>query len=154
MPEVVDLDAAGSPRPVAVLALSAQDAEKDDLLRLIRSHRGRLEGARVVATGTTGRALGGEVDLDIETMSSGPLGSDLQIGARIVEGRIDAVIFLRDPLTAHPHEPDIQALLKVCDTHSAPAATNVASAEILLHFLADHLSRVAEGRRFDPVGRS
>ena len=61
-------------------------------------------------------------------MASGPQGGDLQIGARIVDGRIDGVIFFRDPLTSHPHEPDIQAVLKVCDVHDVPLATNRASA--------------------------
>ena len=69
-------------------------------------------------------------------MRSGPHGSDMQIGARIVAGRVDAVVFLRDPLTAHPHEPDIQALMKVCDVHGVPLATNLASAEILLRSLS------------------
>ena len=69
-------------------------------------------------------------------MRSGPQGGDMQIGARIVEGRVDVVVFLRDPLTAHPHEPDIQALMKVCDVHGVPLATNLASAEILLRSLS------------------
>ncbi len=89
--------------------------------------------------------MGEELGLPIERMATGPGGGDLQIG-RIVEGGVDAVISLRDPLTAHPHEPDIQAFLKVCDVHRVPVATNVASAEILRHFLAEHGRRMAEAR--------
>jgi methylglyoxal synthase len=86
-----------------------------------------------------------ELALPVECVEGGPYGGDLQIGARVVEGQIDAVVFLRDPLTAHPHEPDIQALLKVCDVHGVPLATNRASAEILLHVLARRPPRDFEG---------
>jgi methylglyoxal synthase len=143
---VVDLDAERPEPPAAVVALIAHDALKDDLLRLVRSHRAMLDRFRLLATRTTGRMLTEDIELDIELMTSGPMGGDLQIGARIVEGAVDALIFLRDPLTAHPHEPDIQALLKVCDIHRVPVATNVASAEILLHFLAGHVKAVEEIR--------
>jgi methylglyoxal synthase len=85
-------------------------------------------------------------------MASGPMGGDLQIGGRIVDEGIDAVIFLRDPLTAHPHEPDVQALLKVCDVHQVPVATNLAAAEILLHFFAGH--RVNIAKELVPGGKS
>ena len=71
-------------------------------------------------------------------MLSGPLGGDLQIGAMIATQQVKAVLFLRDPLTAHPHEPDIAALLKVCDIHNVPLATNAKSAEIILNFLTEH----------------
>lgn len=104
-----------------------------------------FDAFHLVATGTTGVVLERELGILVERVASGPEGGDLQIGARIVEGEIDAVVFLRDPLTAHPHEPDIQALLKVCDVHGVPVATNVASAEILLHFLA-RSERAAAGR--------
>jgi methylglyoxal synthase len=80
--------------------------------------------------------LSEDLGLPVECMQSGPEGGDIQIGNRIVEGDVDAVVFLRDPLTAHPHEPDIQALLKVCDVHGVPVATNLASAEILLRSLS------------------
>jgi dephospho-CoA kinase len=142
MGELLDLSATDR-RPIpSILALIAHDAKKQDLLRLVRSHRRMFEESRLVATGTTGRLLRDEIQLPIDLASTGPEGGDLQIGARIVEGRVDAVIFLRDPLTAHPHEPDIQALLKVCDIHRIPLATNVATAEILLHYLAEHVRRV------------
>jgi dephospho-CoA kinase len=139
--DVVELGTERRPRPVGVVAQVAHDAKKEDLLRLIRSHRKVLGKIRLLATGTTGKMLADELGLAIDRVASGPEGGDLQIGAPVAEGRVDAVIFLRDPLTAHPHEPDIQALLKVCDVHRIPVATNVASAEILIHFLAEYAIR-------------
>jgi methylglyoxal synthase len=92
-----------------------------------------------------------EADLSIKLVASGPLGGDLEIGARIVEGQVDLLIFLRDPLTAHPHEPDIQALLKVCDIHEVPVATNLAAAEMALHFLEEHMPLPAPPLSGDPT---
>jgi methylglyoxal synthase len=121
------------------LALIAHDGKKDDMLRFAREHLDDLRLLDLIATATTGSLLRAELDLEVETMASGPQGGDLQIGARIVEGRIDGVIFFRDPLTSHPHEPDIQAVLKVCDVHDVPLATNRASALLLLRSLHDEL---------------
>jgi methylglyoxal synthase len=99
-----------------------------------------LAGLRLVATGTTGTRVRQETGLPVELVNSGPLGGDLQIGARIAADQVDAVIFLRDPLSPHPHEPDIQALVKVCDVHDVPLATNVAGARILLAALGADLT--------------
>jgi methylglyoxal synthase len=121
------------------LALIAHDAKKDDMVLFAREHLDELRGLHLIATKTTGTLLEAELGLDVETMASGPEGGDLQIGARIVEGKIDGVIFFRDPLTSHPHEPDIQAVLKVCDVHDVPLATNRASALLLLRSLHDEL---------------
>jgi methylglyoxal synthase len=118
----------------AVLALVAHDEKKDDLLQLAARHRSTLSNLRLIATGHTGAQIADLLDLEVERVHSGPEGGDLEIGARIVD--VDAVVFLRDPLTSHPHEPDIQALLKVCDIHGVPLATNLASAEILLRSLS------------------
>ena len=85
-----------------------------------------------MATGTTGGRLANELGLTIERKQSGPLGGDLQIGAALVEGHLDCVIFLRDPMTPQPHEPDINALVRACDVHNVPCATNVASAHLVL----------------------
>jgi methylglyoxal synthase len=120
----------------AVLALVAHDREEDDLLRMARRYRSTLGRLHLVATARTGRALAEELRLPVQRVGSGPEGGDPQIGARIVQGEVDAVVFPRDPLTAHPHEPDIQALLEVCDVHGVPVATDLASAEILLRSLA------------------
>lgn len=115
-----------------MLALIAHDEQKDALLSLARRHRSTLMRLRLVATGTSGGLVRDELDISVELMRSGPDGGDLQIGALVAEGAIDAVVFLRDPLTAHAHEPDIQALLKVCDVNEVPVATNDGMAQILL----------------------
>jgi methylglyoxal synthase len=152
MAEIVELDGDRPTRPLPVVALIAHDAKKGELLRLIRGNRGLFEGFRLLATRTTGLLIRSELELPMELMASGPMGGDLQIGGRIVDEGIDAVIFLRDPLTAHPHEPDVQALLKVCDVHQVPVATNLAAAEILLHFFAGH--RVNIAKELVPGGKS
>jgi len=97
-----------------------------------------------MATGTTGQRLGALTDLDVERRQSGPIGGDIQIGAEVVDGNCDGVIFLRDPLTAQPHEPDISALLRLCDVHDLPLATNLASADAVLDELVRALD--AEGK--------
>jgi methylglyoxal synthase len=89
-----------------------------------------------MATGTTGGRLQNDVGLTVERLLSGPLGGDLQIGARLAMGQVDALIFLRDPMTAQPHEPDINALVRACDVHDIPCATNVSSARLILEGLA------------------
>jgi methylglyoxal synthase len=114
------------------LALIAHDAKKDELVAFANRRRSDLERFDLLATGTTGGRLADATGLTVEAVNSGPLGGDVQIGARLVEGRVAGVLFLRDPLTAHPHEPDIQALLKLCDLHGIPLATNLASAELIL----------------------
>ena len=85
--------------------------------------------------GTTGARLASEVGLTVERLLSGPQGGDLQIGARLATGGVDVVIFLRDPMTAQPHEPDINALVRACDVHDVPCATNMASARLVLRQL-------------------
>ena len=121
--------------PGKAIALVAHDKQKATMLDFARRHREVLARFPLVATATTGKLLSAELGLTIETMLSGPLGGDQQIGARIAEERIAAVFFLRDPLTAQPHEPDVTALLRVCDVHSVPLATNLGSAEALVRSL-------------------
>ena len=121
------------------IAIIAHDAKKEDMVTLVEQHEPYLSTQRLVATQTTGTLIEARTGLSIETMLSGPMGGDLQIGALIAVERVRAVLFLRDPLTAHPHEPDIAALLKVCDIHNVPLATNLATAELIL----DHLARNA-----------
>lgn len=87
------------------------------------------------ATGTTGALVMGETGLTITRLKSGPLGGDQQIGSMIADNQLDLVIFLRDPLTAQPHEPDVSALLRLCDVVNIPLATNVSSAKIMLKAL-------------------
>ncbi|WP_343628006.1 methylglyoxal synthase [Roseateles sp.] len=100
-----------------------------------------LSGCELVATGTTGTRLNAEVGLTVERMLSGPHGGDLQIGARLAVGGVDAVVFLRDPMTPQPHEPDINALVRACDVHNVACATNVASARLMLGALQDAAAR-------------
>jgi len=114
------------------IALIAHDKKKDDMIALAAEYADFLRGCTLSATGTTGGRLINEIGLDVKRMHSGPVGGDLQIGAQLVEGAIDCVIFLRDPMTPQPHEPDINALVRACDVHNIPCATNVASAHLVL----------------------
>jgi methylglyoxal synthase len=114
------------------IALIAHDKMKDDMLAFCNEFRDVLERIELVATGTTGKLIHEVTNLNVQRMLSGPLGGDQQIGAEVAAGRVNAVLFLRDPLTAQPHEPDITALLRVCDVHNIPLATNVATAKIIL----------------------
>lgn len=117
------------------LALIAHDEKKEELIEFAGNHEEWLGEAELMATGTTGKRLMEETTLDVERKESGPLGGDMQIGGEIAEQTCDGVIFLRDPLTAQPHEPDVSALLRICDVHDIPLATNVASARFLLEGL-------------------
>lgn len=121
------------------IALIAHDKKKDDMINLAVKYREVLAPHDLYATGTTGTMVMGETGLKITRMKSGPLGGDQQIGSMIAEGRLDLVIFLRDPLTAQPHEPDVSALLRLCDVQNIPLATNVKSAEIMLEHIAKEL---------------
>ena len=114
------------------IALVAHNGRKDQMVSFAGQHVDVLSRFEIVATSTTGGLLQDQLGLSVHRCLSGPMGGDLQIGAMVAEGKVAAVIFLRDPLTAHPHEPDILALMKVCDVHNVPLATNVASAELLL----------------------
>lgn len=117
------------------IALIAHDKKKNDIIEIAKKYKDVLSCHELVATGTTGTLIMGETGLKIERMKSGPLGGDQQIGAMLANGEIDLIIFLRDPLTAQPHEPDVSALLRLCDVQSIPLATNVASAIIMLNAL-------------------
>ena len=114
------------------IALIAHDKKKNDIIELAKNYKDVLAGHELYATGTTGTLIMGETGLTIHRMKSGPLGGDQQIGAMVAEGKIDLIIFLRDPLTAQPHEPDVSALLRLSDVQSIPLATNAGSAKIML----------------------
>ena len=114
------------------IALIAHDHKKDDMVMVATEFAAFLSRCHLLATGTTGGRLQAEVGLEVERCLSGPLGGDLQIGARLAVGEVDAVIFLRDPMTPQPHEPDINALVRACDVHNIPCATNLAGARLLL----------------------
>jgi methylglyoxal synthase len=114
------------------IALIAHDKKKDDMVSFAAEYLDFLRGCNLTATGTTGARLANELGLTVERKLSGPSGGDLQIGAALVEGRIDAVIFLRDPMTPHPHEPDVNALVRACDVHNVACATNLSTAHLVL----------------------
>jgi methylglyoxal synthase len=120
------------------LGLVAHDSKKEDIVRLIKAHMASILDLDLVATRSTGQLIQEKTNLAVTLMQRGPEGGDQQIGALVANGEIDAVIFLRDPLTAHPHEPDVSALLRVCDVHNVPLATNVATAESVLHLIFEH----------------
>jgi methylglyoxal synthase len=114
------------------VALIAHDAKKVDIVMFANEHRETLKRCELVATGSTGMQIIEKTGLEVKCMLGGPEGGDLQIGGLIASGEIDLVIFLRDPLFSQPHDPDISALLRVCDVHNIPLATNPASADMLL----------------------
>ena len=115
-----------------MIALIAHDQKKSALVEFCDKHRDFLRSQSLVATGSTGKLLNEKLSLDVERVAHGPEGGDLIIGGRVAQGQIQAVIFFRDPLTAQPHEPDISALMRVCDVHHVPLATNLATAEAIL----------------------
>ena len=117
------------------IALIAHDKKKNDIIELAKKHKDVLADHELYATGTTGTLIMGETGLSIHRMKSGPLGGDQQIGAMLANGELNLIIFLRDPLTAQPHEPDVSALLRLCDVQDIPLATNISSAEIMLEAL-------------------
>ena len=114
------------------IALIAHDKKKNEIIEIAKTYKDVLVGHELYATGTTGTLIMGETGLPIHRMKSGPLGGDQQIGAMVAEGKIDLIIFLRDPLTAQPHEPDVSALLRLSDVQSIPLATNAGSAKVML----------------------
>ena len=114
------------------IALIAHDGKKADMVAFATFNREKLGGYHLIATATTGRLLRDKVGLEVEGLLSGPLGGDAQIAARVAQGEVAGVIFFVDPLNAHPHDPDIQGLLRVCNVHNVPLATNVATADLIV----------------------
>ena len=117
------------------IALIAHDKKKAEITELAIKYKDVLAEHELYATGTTGTLIMGETGLTIHRMKSGPLGGDQQIGAMLADGDLDLFIFLRDPLTAQPHEPDVSALLRLCDVQKIPLATNATSAVVMLEAL-------------------
>lgn len=118
------------------IALVAHDSKKTEMVEFASRYAATLELFNLVATRSTGQLIADGTGLDITLLMSGPMGGDQQVGSLVAGGVCKAVIFLRDPLTAQPHEPDITALLRVCDVHNVPLATNLATAEAVIGHIA------------------
>jgi len=114
------------------ISLIAHDRKKNDMVDFAIAYEHVLSHHRLFATGTTGQRIMDNTKLQVHRFLSGPLGGDQQIGAMIAQNEMDLIIFLRDPLMAQPHEPDIIALLRLCDVHNIPLATNLGTAEVLI----------------------
>lgn len=114
------------------IALIAHDEKKDEMVNFAIAYESIFQNFTLYGTGTTGKRIMDETSLHVNRMNSGPLGGDQQIGAMIATGDLDLILFFRDPLTAQPHEPDVSALLRLCDVYGIPLATNIATAELLI----------------------
>lgn len=119
------------------IALIAHDKKKEQMIQFCIAYQLLLKEHKLYATGTTGKLIMDNTDLEIHRFMSGPLGGDQQIGALVASNEMDLVIFFRDPLTAQPHEPDIAALMRLCDVYAIPLATNIGTAEVLIQALQD-----------------
>ena len=127
------------------LAVIAHDHKKADLVAWATFNRDTLGRFRLIATHHTARLMQDKVGLTVERLLSGPEGGDAQIAALVATGDIDAVYFFVDPLSPQPHDPDIRALLRVCNVHNVPLATNLATADLVMASLADERVRPAAG---------
>lgn len=114
------------------IALIAHDKKKDDLVRFVLAYDAIFAKHTLYATGTTGLRIMEATGLQVERFQSGPLGGDQEIGAMIAKNKMDIVFFFRDPLTPQPHEPDVSALIRLCDVYSVPLATNMGTGEVLI----------------------
>jgi len=117
------------------IALIAHDKMKPDMIEFAVKYKGVLKNHQLFATGTTGHKIIEATGLHVKCFRPGPLGGDQEIGARVANGEIDLVFFFRDPLTAQPHEPDVSALLRLCDVYKIPLATNLSTGEFVIHAL-------------------
>lgn len=117
------------------IALIAHDEEKENLIGFVTAYLPIFQKHTLFATGTTGQKISEATGLSIHRFQSGPLGGDQQIGAKIAENEMDVVFFFRDPLTAQPHDPDINALVRLCDVYKVPVATNIGTGEVLIRGL-------------------
>ncbi len=119
-------------KPSKRIALIAHDGKKQDLIEWIKYNKGTLDNHHLVATKSTGRMISEQTGLKVTCFGSGPIGGDQQIGAKIVEGEIDFLIFFWDPLTPQPHDPDVKALLRIAVLYNIPTASNRATADFLI----------------------
>ena len=117
------------------IALIAHDEQKENLIGFVTAYLPIFQKHTLFATGTTGKKISDATGLSIHRFQSGPLGGDQQIGAKIAENEMDVVFFFRDPLTSQPHDPDVTALVRLCDVYKVPIATNMGTAEVLIRGL-------------------
>lgn len=120
-------------------ALIAHDGKKADMVAFVMKRLDffNREDVSIVATGTTGKRIEHAGVSKVESVASGPMGGDAEIGAMVTRGELDGVFFFRDPLGKHPHEPDVQMLMRLCDVHDVPLATNYKSGHILVSYLKE-----------------
>lgn len=114
------------------IGLIAHDNKKEELIRWIEKHRSFFDGKTLVATATTGELIERRLGLKVEKTASGPKGGDVQIAAMMVDGEIGRAIFLWDPLSPHPHDPDVKALLRIAVLYNIPIACNIGTADCLI----------------------
>ncbi|GGD53800.1 methylglyoxal synthase [Paenibacillus nasutitermitis] len=117
------------------VAFVAHDRKKEELVNFVIAYEPLFKEHTLFATGTTGGLIMESTELDIMRFKSGPLGGDQQLGAMVARNEMDLLVFFRDPLASQPHEADIYALLRLCDVYGIPVATNMATAELLIHAL-------------------
>lgn len=127
------------PKIKKTIALIAHDGKKAELIAFVKDNREFFKSFELIATSTTGKHVA-QTGLKIKRLLSGPMGGDAQIAALVATGKCHAVIFMRDPLGMHPHEPDIYTLLRICDVHDIPLATNPASAQFIVEGLHKELA--------------
>lgn len=119
------------------IAIIAHDNKKESMVSFVQKNHAFFASSQIslIATGTTGGKIE-SLGLNVQKMLSGPIGGDAQIAARVAEGKTKLVLFFKDPLSSHPHEPDVLMLIRVCDVHNVPLATNEASAQLLVDALS------------------
>ncbi|GGK68035.1 methylglyoxal synthase [Rufibacter glacialis] len=127
------------------IAIIAHDGKKAEMVAFVKDHTALFQNTKLVATGTTGNHVE-QTGLKVKKLLSGPKGGDAQIASLVAEGKILAVLFFRDPLGKHPHEPDVQMLMRLCDLHNVPLATNPSAARLLVKGLEAEMAAKTNNR--------
>lgn len=136
------------------IALIAHDGKKQEMLKWCEKNKSILKQHKLCGTGTTARMITDQVGLQVKGYNSGPLGGDQQIGAKIVEGSIDMVIFFSDPLAAQPHDPDVKALLRIAQVYDIPIANNISTADFIIHSILMNEEYIHQVENFANTVRS